>query len=120
MSRDEREQVRDGVSTGSNDQVREASIAKQEDVVSVHELVSGSDVIRGEHHALSRLLQAWRVAATGSNDLSCFSIEARYGLRCLKDRGSWQDLQTINRVKRHGCLPHVDRLRTEPRHGFRL
>lgn len=53
---------------------------------------------RGESEALSQLLDTWGAVYRPGSNPSCESIEASYGLRCLKERGTWEDLGRFNRV----------------------
>lgn len=65
---------------------------------SIAELLTGPDAGRSEEEALVRLLKAWHIGFDDPEGVSCLKVERIYGLRCLKDRGSWEDLQDLNRV----------------------
>lgn len=60
-------------------------------------LLDSRHAARSEQEALLRLLRAWRVAA-GTESPSCADIDEQYGLRCLKEQGTWEDLQSYDRV----------------------
>jgi len=51
-----------------------------------------------QREALGRLLGVWRMTSGGPDDASCDRIESLYGLRCLRERGSWADLRSYNRA----------------------
>lgn len=79
---------------------------------SVDELLTGPDAARSEEQALSRLLEAWRVGLDDPGGVSCSRVEQVYGLRCLKDTGTWEDLEDLNRVaalvlKRDGDVSYL-------------
>lgn len=65
---------------------------------SVSEFLNNQVVAREEQEALSQLLQAWRIYAGHASQPTCASIEKHYGLRCLQERGTWEDLRILNRV----------------------
>lgn len=62
------------------------------------ELLDSGHAAGNEQEALVRLLRVWRIASGGIEDASCEAIEELYGLRCLRERGTWQDLRSHNRV----------------------
>ncbi|MDZ7842561.1 MAG: AAA family ATPase [Gammaproteobacteria bacterium] len=63
------------------------------------ELLNSTHAARGESEALQRLLRVWRIAAAGAaGEAACADIEDLYGLRCLREQGTWEDLQGHNRA----------------------
>lgn len=66
--------------------------------ISPEALLDSRHAARSEREALLRLLQAWRVAAAEIDDPSCAGLDDLYGLRCLKEQGTWEDLQSYDRV----------------------
>jgi general secretion pathway protein A len=65
---------------------------------SLPEVLSSVDTPRTEGEALARLLEAWRIDFDDADGLSCGRVEQVFGLRCLKEQGSWKDLKSLNRV----------------------
>ncbi len=43
-------------------------------------------------------MRAWRIAAGAAGEANCADIEALYGLRCLREQGTWEDLRSYNRA----------------------
>jgi general secretion pathway protein A len=66
--------------------------------VTLAALLESDEVARREPEALSRLLDLWGVPHRPDTDTNCDAIEASYGLRCLRERGTWEDLQLFDRV----------------------
>ena len=91
-------ETRETASSSSNGALLEVSSEKQDGAVSFPELLYEGNLIESEQHALSRLLEAWRETPTDIEGLSCSTIEANHGLRCLQGSGGWEDLRTTNRV----------------------
>lgn len=66
--------------------------------ISPEALLDSRHAARSEQEVLLRLLQAWGVAAAEIESPSCADINELYGLRCLKEQGTWEDLQSYDRV----------------------
>ncbi|MGA8261081.1 MAG: AAA family ATPase [Arenicellales bacterium] len=65
---------------------------------SLPEVLTSTDAPRTEGEALAGLLKAWRIDFDDAGGLSCARVEQVFGLRCLKEQGSWKDLESFNRV----------------------
>lgn len=76
----------------------EPAAGKDGPPISPEALLDSRHAARSERQALLRLLQAWRVAAAEIDDPSCADLDELYGLRCLKEQGTWEDLQSYDRV----------------------
>jgi len=61
-------------------------------------LLASRHAAADEQEALVRLLRMWRIASGDPAEPDCASIEEVHGLRCMREAGSWEDLQRYNRV----------------------
>jgi len=74
------------------------SLGAEDSTVALASFLEDGGAMRSRPEALARLLDAWGRDAGTQSEWSCALVASAHGLRCLTERGGWQDLRRFDRV----------------------